>query len=151
MALNPLANEAAARALDPELERRQRRRLRKRRRAYLLLALLLILDVSCAIMQKQASRDARAMGGDYGWGLLLHPWSYAAFALAPIQLLVWTRILRTLDISLAYPLTSLGYPLTMIAAMLLFREERYAWQVWLGAGLVTLGAAVLGPGKAPAE
>jgi len=38
----------------------------------------------------------------------------------------------------AYGLTSMAYPITMVAATFLF-AERYGWKVWAGAGLITLG------------
>ena len=47
------------------------------------------------------------------------------------------------DLSLAYPLTSVSVPLVMLAATLIFNEP-LGWQVWAGALLITAGVALLG-------
>lgn len=54
------------------------------------------------------------------------------------------RILAGRQIGWAYPLTSLAYPLTMILAAVVL-AERYDWHVWVGAVLISAGAAVIGP------
>ncbi len=60
-----------------------------------------------------------------------------------LQLLVWTGILARTELSVAVPISSLCYPLTMVAAQLVFRE-RLGWPVWVGALLITLGVAIVG-------
>jgi undecaprenyl phosphate-alpha-L-ara4N flippase subunit ArnE len=121
-----------------------------RRRAYGLLVLLLAMDVTALLLQKLASIRAAAGAGGAESGsitfyvnMIRHPWVWLALALAPIQLLTWTTILGTLDLSIAYPITSLGYPLTMLAAAILF-GERLGPSVWAGAILITMGVAMVG-------
>lgn len=114
-------------------------------KAWLLLIPLLMADVAVFILQKAASKsDAEFEGFAYLAALLKSPIFWIALALTPVQLLLWTRTLSRADLGWAYPVTALAYPLTMIAATAIF-AERYSWHVWLGALLITLGAAVLGP------
>jgi drug/metabolite transporter (DMT)-like permease len=110
----------------------------------LLFAALLTMDTAVDLLEKTAANHAAAPS-DWAFyvSLISHPWVWAAIALTPLQLWTWTRILSTVDLSLAYPITSLGTPLTMISAVLLL-HERLPWPVWLGAGLVTAGVIVLG-------
>ena len=122
-----------------------------RRLPYLLFVLLFSLDVASYLLDKIASHHA-ATGGE-GWHFYLtiatQPWIWLAFALAPLQLWTWTRILRGVDLSLAYPITSMSYPLTMVAACIGL-GERVDWRVWLGAILITVGVGILG-GHTPRE
>jgi undecaprenyl phosphate-alpha-L-ara4N flippase subunit ArnE len=110
-----------------------------------LFAALLAMDTGVDMIQKTASNLAAPAGGDYAYylSLLTHPWVWAAVAITPLQLWTWTRILARVDLSLAYPVTSLGTPLTMICAVILL-HERLPWPVWLGAGFVTAGVIVMG-------
>lgn len=111
-----------------------------------LLILLLFLDSSAWLMAKLASNVAAGEHTNYLAGLLDQPWMWLALAIGPLQLYVWTRILASAEISLAFPLTSLAYPITIGASVLLFHEE-LTWRVWVGVVLITLGAAVLDPAR----
>jgi drug/metabolite transporter (DMT)-like permease len=105
---------------------------------------LLAVDVAVFTLQKAAS-TTEAEGTS---AVLVHaassPMLWTAIGLAPVQLWLWTRVLRRSDIGWAYAITSLAYPLTMLTAGVLF-HERYEWNVWLGALLITAGAGVMGP------
>jgi uncharacterized membrane protein len=103
---------------------------------------LLACDVTNALLQKLASNGAGGEGWSYLLSLLEQPWVWLALALGPIQLWIWNRVLSKADMSLAQPLTSLSYPLTVLAAVGLF-HERLPLQVWVGAGLITVGAVIL--------
>lgn len=125
----------------------------KPRHTFLLLAALLAADVAVFLLQKYAATDASAPDPStpsvqatpsFLRAVLSEPALWGAILLAPVQLLLWTRVLRGSDLGWAYAITALAYPLTMLAALLLF-HERYDWHVWLGAALIAAGAAVLGP------
>lgn len=111
-----------------------------------LFSLLMILDVGAFLLQKLASDHATTTGRNYLLAVALHPWIWLSLAIAPLQLVVWTRILAKADISLAFPLTSLSVPLTMLASVWLI-GERPSWEVWVGAVLITAGAAILKPAQ----
>jgi drug/metabolite transporter (DMT)-like permease len=115
---------------------------------YLLFTALLCLDITTFLVEKTGSTHAAASGREFALAILTQPWLWLVLSLKLLQLFTWTRILATIDISLAFPLTGLAYPLTMLAAVVLLKEH-LDWQVWLGGILITLGAAVLGQGEHP--
>jgi drug/metabolite transporter (DMT)-like permease len=112
---------------------------------YLLLGLLLLCDVTAFLFEKVATVRADGQGWAFLVALLHQPLFWSSLALGPIQLVLWTRILSRLDLSKAYPITGLNMPLTLIAATVIL-GERLSWQVWVGASLITLGGAIIGPG-----
>jgi len=62
-------------------------------------------------------------------------------------------LLSQRDVSLIWPLTSLGFVLTALAARLILNEEIH-WTRWLGVALIVIGAAFVSysekmKGKAP--
>lgn len=105
---------------------------------------LLAADVAVFALQKLASEVQGSTPLAFLWTVARQPALWVAVALGPVQLWLWTRILRRADIGWAYPVTALAYPITMVVASLTFRE-RYDWHVWAGAGLITAGAVVIGP------
>ncbi len=115
-----------------------------------LLIALLLLDVLVFVLQKFASNHAQgSTEAAYFLGLASHPWMWVALAIGPIQLWTWTRILGKVDLSLAYPITAISYPLTMAAAIVLL-NEKLDWPIWLGAALITAGVWIMGTARAPA-
>jgi drug/metabolite transporter (DMT)-like permease len=102
-----------------------------------LFVLLLTIDVSVLVMEKFAANTAG--GGDgFSLRLLQIPWVWGIAVLSILQLVVWNRILSKTALSVAYPVSSLFFPLTMISAVVLFHEH-VTWVAWLGGLLVTLG------------
>ena len=113
--------------------------------AWLPLAGLLAADVCVFVLQKGASSsDATHEGWAYLLDVVRSPLMWVAIGLTPLQLWLWTVTLRRSDLGWAYPVTALAYPITMLIAFAVFGEH-YSWHVWVGAGLITAGAAVLGP------
>jgi drug/metabolite transporter (DMT)-like permease len=112
-----------------------------------LFAALLTIDVSVLIMEKFAATTA---GGGEGFSLRLLqiPWVWGIAVLSLMQLYVWNRILRKTDLSVAYPVSSLFFPLTMLCSVLIFHEH-VSWLAWTGGVLVTLGIACFGGNDAP--
>ncbi len=109
---------------------------------YALFAILLLLDVVVLLIEKTAA--LRAAGGPQAFylGVVQQPWLWCGLALGPIQLWIWTTILSRTELSLAYPVSSLSYPLTMVAAQLMFKEH-LSYHVWLGALGITAGVALV--------
>lgn len=112
------------------------------RKALLLFALLIVLDVTVWALQKGALLRAETAGGSLVLALVAQPLAWVALLLAPVQLMLWTRVLARIDLSLAYPATSISYPLTMLVAVLLYHEKLGA-DVWIGAMLITVGVWML--------
>lgn len=104
--------------------------------------LLLLVDVLALVFEKLASIQAGGNGLIFYVHLLQQPWMWLSLGLGPIQLLIWKTILTKTELSLAYPLSSLCYPLTMLTGILFFNEHLDRI-VWLGGLLITAGAALL--------
>lgn len=75
--------------------------------------------------------------------LLQQPIIWGIVVLSILQLVFWTKILRYTKLSVAYPITSLFFPLTILSSLLVFHEHISA-NVWLGAFLITIGVAFVG-------
>ena len=118
---------------------------RKFRFPILLFCLLMVLDVFVLLIEKTASNHAAGAGLSLAKSFLSQPWVWIVLLLKVGQLITWTAILARVDISLAFPLTSISYPLAMLAAVI-FLHETPGWQIWLGGILITIGASVMGPG-----
>jgi len=111
-----------------------------------LFVMLLTADVTVFLAEKIAAHTAGpALGneGNFYWQLVHIWWTWLGIGLGPVQLALWSTILKKTELSLAYSITSFGYPLTMIASVLLLKEQ-IGWQAWLGALFVTFGAALIG-------
>ena len=113
-----------------------------------LFIVLMVLDTSVFVLDKVASQKAMVVSGPFYLHVVLQPWIWMAFALGPAQLFVWTKILKRIDLSLAYPLTTISYLATMVVSEVVFKEALGA-RVWVGAILIMAGVAVLG--KVPEE
>jgi drug/metabolite transporter (DMT)-like permease len=107
---------------------------------------LTLLDTSVFVLDKLASQHAASVGGPFYVRVISQPWIYLAFALGPLQLFTWTKILKRIDLSLAYPLTTISYLATMLVSQVVFKES-LGPRVWAGATLITAGVAVLGGGR----
>lgn len=114
-----------------------------------LFVMLLTLDVSVLIFEKLgANASGTALGDElaFSWRLLQNPCIWAVVILSLLQLFVWSKILSKTDLSIAYPVSSLFFPLTMLASVGLFHEH-VSWSAWLGGILITAGIAFVGSEK----
>lgn len=110
-----------------------------------LFAALLTTDVSVLVFEKiGAAAAGDAVGNELSFYLKLAclPWTWAVIVLSPIQLVIWSKILSKTDLSLAYPVSSLCFPFTMIASFFVF-NDKVSPEAMLGALLITLGIAVV--------
>ena len=72
-------------------------------------------------------------------------WVALGVALFVVEVLVYTAALRSLDVSVAYPISALSYAAVVAASALLLRERVGPRRGW-GVALVVAGAAVSAPG-----
>lgn len=107
------------------------------------IAVLLAFEVSAWIFDKIAITHSSGTGLEFYWSLISKPWIWFSLLPRPLLFLIWNYILSKADLSLVYPITSLSYPLTMLAVQLFFHESPNVL-VWLGGLLVTFGVALLG-------
>jgi drug/metabolite transporter (DMT)-like permease len=113
------------------------------KRPALLFVVLLILDVSVLVLEKfGATAAGTALGDEFGFTLRLAqtPSVWGVAVLSLLQLLVWNRILSKTELSVAYPISSLFFPLSMLCSVFVFNEH-VTWVAWSGALLITLGIA----------
>jgi len=73
---------------------------------------------------------------------LTSPWVWAGMGLYGLSAVAWLWVLSRLDVSLAYPLVSLGFVLTM-AAGVLWLGEPWSWQRAGGALLIVAGVLMM--------
>ncbi len=107
---------------------------------------LLTIDVSVQCFEKIASQLAGdSLGNELQFylHLLQLPWTWAVVLLSLLQLWVWMKILSKTDLSVAYPISSLCFPLTMVASIVFFHEH-VSISAWLGGFLIASGIALVG-------
>ena len=109
----------------------------------LLLIALLLVDVLVMVCYKEAEQHTLPKGLQFYWQLLTQPWLWGGLLFSVLQLWLWTQILAKANLSLAYPIASLSYPLTMLAAQF-FLGESLNNMVWLGGLFITLGVSIIG-------
>ena len=78
-----------------------------------------------------------------GWALsfIKNPFLVAAVFLYAATILVWIYVLRTLPLSLAYPLTALSYVIVPVLGFV-FLQEKMSWQTLAGSLLIILGVVI---------
>lgn len=76
------------------------------------------------------------------WQLLTNLPIMGGLFLYGISVLTWIAGLSRVDVSIAYPLLSLGYVVNAVAAYFLF-GEMITWQRALGIGIILIGVYIL--------
>ena len=115
--------------------------------SYLYVAATILLTVYAQIVIKWQVLAAGALpdaAGDKIWfllRLLLDPWVVSALAALLVAALSWMAAMTRLDLSHAYPFTSLAFVLVMAASALVFHEPVTVPKI-AGIALICLGIAV---------
>lgn len=110
-----------------------------------------------ALAQLLLKSGANAVGAIYGWSsmrraaplLALHPAILGGLACYAISVVVWVVALSRVDVSIAYPLLSVGYVINALLAMWLFGES-VSLQRWVGIGVILVGVALVARSGTPA-
>jgi multidrug transporter EmrE-like cation transporter len=74
--------------------------------------------------------------------LALHPAVLGGLACYAISVVVWIVALSRVDVSVAYPMLSVGYVLNALLAMWLFGED-VSLQRWLGIAVILVGVSIV--------
>lgn len=94
---------------------------------------------------KHGADSAQAHDGTLG--LLRRLWYKKALALGiacfAVDALFWTFALRLLDVSLAFPVSSLGFVFVVVLSHIWLREEVSADR-WIGVSLILAGVVLTG-------
>jgi drug/metabolite transporter (DMT)-like permease len=78
---------------------------------------------------------------EWAVSFLKNPFLVSAVFLYAVTILIWIYVLRTLPLSLAYPLTALSYVIVPILSFL-FLHEKISWQTVLGCGVIIVGIVI---------
>ncbi len=112
-----------------------------------LILLAIVLNAAAQIALKKSAMDS--VGGmsarDFMGAiprLLFNPWVMLAMALYAISVLNWLFVLSRMELSVAYPLMSAVYVITLVAGVLLFHEPVNATRV-CGIAVIILGIVLL--------
>jgi multidrug transporter EmrE-like cation transporter len=74
--------------------------------------------------------------------LVVNVWLWLGLACYGVSVVVWILALSRVDVSIAYPMLSIGYVLNAVAAWHLFDEPMGAGRI-VGIGIIILGVYVL--------
>ena len=77
--------------------------------------------------------------------VLFDPFVFSGLVATFVSGLCWMATMSKLEISYAYPFTSLGFVLVVLLSGLLFGESLNAWRIW-GVILIVLGITVASQG-----
>ncbi len=69
---------------------------------------------------------------------VVNPWFYIAISLFMISTFVWTQVLTKIPLSVAYPIVSFAYILTVLGASVFFHEQINTQGI-LGVLLIMIG------------
>ncbi|HSW91241.1 MAG TPA: EamA family transporter [Candidatus Saccharimonadales bacterium] len=69
-------------------------------------------------------------------------WFYAAVLIFGISTVVWTQVLTKIPLSIAYPITSFSYLLTLLGALVIFHEQLEPSSI-IGVVIIMVGIAVI--------
>ena len=115
---------------------------------YLLVLLGMVLNVGAQVALKFASTGptgAATTGETFSiladpWRLATNPWFIFGLVLYAVSVINWVVVLGRLDLSVAYPLMSVGYILTLILGAWLFHEPISATRI---SGVVVIMVGVI--------
>jgi len=72
---------------------------------------------------------------------LKNPFLVTAIFLYAFTILIWIYVLRTLPLSLAYPLTALSYVIVPVLSFVLL-HEKISWQTVVGCAVIIVGVVI---------
>jgi len=109
-----------------------------------------LLNAVAQLLLKGGASNAGAITLDAGsaalWraatGLAQHPFILGGLACYAISVVVWIVALSRVDVSIAYPMLSIGYVVNALLAWWLFGEDVNA-QRWLGIGVIIVGVVLV--------
>lgn len=108
-----------------------------------LLGLSIILGVAGQILLKEGVRRAGGIGfGPELFRLLFTPLVFGGFFLYGLSSVIWLMILSRVQLSIAYPMLSLGYILVVLAGWWFLKEAITAYKI-IGVLIIMVGVFVI--------
>lgn len=91
---------------------------------YLLLVINVIIMASGQLLFKRSANYINE-NSDLGFPMtyITNPWFYIAISLFAVSTVIWTQILTKMPLSIAYPIVSFAYLLTVFGAFFFFQEK----------------------------
>lgn len=77
----------------------------------------------------------------WAWSFLRNPYLMVAVFLYATTIVIWVYILRSLPLSLAYPITALSYVIVPVLSFV-FLQEKISLQTALGGVVIVLGVII---------
>lgn len=102
----------------------------------------LLLKAGAATVGPIAMSDGSAALWRTAGGLALHPGIIGGLACYAISVVVWIVALSRVEVSIAYPMLSIGYVVNALLAWWLFHEQ-VNMQRWLGIGVIIAGVILV--------
>ncbi|MHB1544000.1 MAG: EamA family transporter [Gammaproteobacteria bacterium] len=119
--------------------------------AFLLILTGVLLNAVAQLLLKAAVRGMGHIGLSgptlvrAGWVLAQNPYLLGGLVCYATSLVVWILALSRVEVSLAYPMLSLGYVVTALGAWAIF-SERLGPVQWVGICVIILGVVLLARG-----
>jgi len=109
-----------------------------------------LLNAAAQLLLKAGARSVGAISMSDGsaalWrsatGLAQHPGIFGGLVCYAISVVVWIVALSRVDVSIAYPMLSIGYVVNAALAWWLFGEQVSA-QRWLGIAVIIIGVVLV--------
>jgi len=102
---------------------------------------LLLCSCCLALGQLLFKRAAISAAEGELYQILLSPYLWVALFVYGFTTLLWVYLLRTIDLSKAYPFMALSFILVPLAATI-FLNESQSYQYWIGLTFVIMGIAL---------
>ena len=115
---------------------------------YVYISVMLIAVVSGQLVLKHGLSTLGEMptkvsdGAAFLFRALLNPLVILSLALAFIAALAWIAALSKVELSFAYPFTSLGYIFVLLLSSLIFKEQIPAVR-WIGVVIIGIGVFIV--------
>ncbi len=100
------------------------------------------LALKASVQETGAIAFNFAASGDAALKLMSGPWLWAGLFCYGISVVVWILALSRVDVTIAYPMLSIGYVVNALAAWALFGEALTVARLG-GIGIIILGVYVL--------
>jgi drug/metabolite transporter (DMT)-like permease len=109
-----------------------------------------LLNAVAQLLLKAGASSAGQISFAAGWpvlwrmaaGLVQHPAILGGLVCYAISVMVWIVALSRVEVSMAYPMLSIGYVVNALLAWWLFGED-VGVQRWLGIGVIVLGVVLV--------
>ena len=109
-----------------------------------LLALLTAFSMACGqiLFKLGAGNWTGNSLAEWFWSFILNPFLMTAIFLYAFTIVVWIFVLRTLPLSIAYPLTALSYVIVPLLSFFI-AHEKITLQTAIGSLIIIVGVIVI--------